>query len=258
MHKSTKPQYSMNLSKTQTQQDVAFQGSIGKHFESGSGSTLDKLRNFPRFVPRQSLSLFLAKHELFKKIVNIHGNIVECGVFQGGGLFSWAQFSAIHEPVNHGRKVIGFDTFSGFPSIDKKDVSRHDDSFKSAGSLKYDKLGELEDGVRLFDLNRPIGHIQKIEYVKGDAIKTIPRYLKQNPHTVIALLYLDFDLLKPTTAAIKHFLPRMPKGSIIAFDELNQSNWPGETIAVMDTIGINNLKIERFDFTPAISYAVIQ
>jgi hypothetical protein len=247
----------MNLSKTQTPQDVAFQESIGKHFENGSGSTLDKLRNFPRFVPRQSLSLFLAKHELFKKIVNIHGNIVECGVFQGGGLFSWAQFSAIHEPVNHGRRIIGFDTFSGFPSIGKKDVSKYDDSFKSTGSLRFDKLAELEDGIRLFDLNRPIGHIPKIECVKGDAIRTIPRFLKQNPHTVVALLYLDFDLHKPTMTAIKNFLPRMPKGAIIAFDELNQSTWPGETIAVMNTIGIPKLKIERFDFTPALSYAVI-
>ena len=49
----------------------------------------------------------------------------------------------------------------------------------------------------------------------------------------------------------------MPKGAIVAFDELNAPNWPGETLAVMETIGIRNLRIERFQLDTLISYAIL-
>jgi hypothetical protein len=49
----------------------------------------------------------------------------------------------------------------------------------------------------------------------------------------------------------------MPKGAIIAFDELNQKQWPGETMAVLEEIGLNRLRIQRVPFTPSISYAVL-
>ncbi|MDE2016823.1 MAG: hypothetical protein KGI57_03860, partial [Hyphomicrobiales bacterium] len=82
--------------------------------------------------------------------------------------------------------------------------------------------------------------------------------VKKNDHLVVALLYLDFDLYEPTKMAIETFVPRMPKGSIIAFDELNQKHWPGETRAVLDTVGLRNLRIRRFPFTPQISYAILE
>ena len=50
----------------------------------------------------------------------------------------------------------------------------------------------------------------------------------------------------------------MPKGSIIAFDEINAEEWPGETLAVMDELGIGNLRIKRFEIGSLISYAVIE
>ena len=36
----------------------------------------------------------------------------------------------------------------------------------------------------------------------------------------------------------------MPKGAIIAFDELNNKNWPGETVALLESIDINILKLK--------------
>ena len=63
-----------------------------------------------------------------------------------------------------------------------------------------------------------------------------------------SLLWLDFDIYEGTKVAIENILPRMPKGSIIAFDELNHPLWPGETVALIDTIGINNLRIKRMPY----------
>ena len=88
-------------------------------------------------------------------------------------------------------------------------------------------------------------------------LKTCTSYLQKNQHLTIALLYLDFDLYEPTKHALKNFVPRMPKGSVIAFDEVNHPDWPGETLAVIEGLGINSLRIERFEFDSMRSYAVI-
>ena len=87
--------------------------------------------------------------------------------------------------------------------------------------------------------------------------KRFPQYIEDNKHLVVSLLYLDFDIYKPTKAAIESLIERMPKGSVIAFDELNQKEWPGETMAVIETLGIRNLEIKRTQFSTAISYAIL-
>lgn len=242
--------------RTQTSNDVAFRDRMATHFDTARGSTADKLDNFPRFVSRQSLSIFLAKTQLFSHVLPVHGAIVECGVFMGGGLFTWAQLSAIHEPMNHNRRVIGFDTFGGFPALDEKDAGAPLEHRKEGG-YRFDGQKELEDCAALHDLNRPIGHIPKVELVAGDATQTIPGYVKTNPHLVVAMLYLDFDLYEPTKAALDAFLPRMPKGAVLAFDELNQAQWPGETQAVLEVVGLRNLRIVRVPYAPALSFAVL-
>ena len=80
-----------------------------------------KISKFPKYVTELDLRNFLFKEEIFKKIINIHGSILEMGVLFGGGLMSWAKLSSIFEPANYSRKIVGFDTFSGFPNITKED-----------------------------------------------------------------------------------------------------------------------------------------
>ena len=241
---------------SQNKNDLKYAMEMELFFKNGIGSKTDKLQNFTKFVSRQTLSIFLAKNEIFKKIKNIQGNIIECGVHLGGGLLAWGNLSAIYEPYNHNRKIIGFDTFDGYQKIKKIDQSIYLKKKLKVG-LPKSSLNEVKKSIELFDLNRPVGHIPKIELVQGNAKKTIPKYLLQNKHLVVSLLYLDFDLYEPTKIAIKNFLPRMPKGSIMVFDELNQKEWPGETIAILEEYGIRSLKINRFTYTPAISYAIL-
>jgi len=50
----------------------------------------------------------------------------------------------------------------------------------------------------------------------------------------------------------------MPKGGIIAFDELNTKKFVGETIATLEIIGIKNLKIKRFPFEPNKCYCILE
>ncbi len=242
----------------QTDIEREYSAAMERYFPRSLGSNLDKLRHFTKFVPRQALSLFLAKNAIFQQVVGVHGHIIECGVFLGSGLMTWAQLSAIYEPVNHMRRVVGFDTFTGFPSIDANDLTGTLLDYTTAGGLSTGAEADVAECLRLYDMNRPLGHISRTELVVGDALQTIPEYLEKNKHLVVAMLYLDFDIFDPTKVAIETFLPRMPKGAVIAFDELGQEYWPGETLALLQTVGIRGVRLQRFPFTPSLSYAILE
>jgi hypothetical protein len=242
---------------SQSQSDLSQFAAVEELFRDDAIDLVEKLEAFPRYASRQALAKFLTKHEIFKRVLPVNGSIVECGVLHGAGLLTWAKLSGIFEPANHVRKVIGFDTFGGFPSIDDKDVKTGQFHELKKGGLTGLPKARVAAASDVYDLNRPIAHIPKIELVEGDVCETAPAYVQANPHLVVALLYLDLDLYEPTKAAIEAFLPRMPKGAVIAFDELNARIFPGETLAVMDTIGLRNLRIERFPFDSYVSFAVL-
>jgi hypothetical protein len=219
-------------------------------------SMVEKLTNFPMYVPRQNLSNFLIKYEIFKQVLEVHGSIIECGTAFGGGLMTFAQLSAIFEPTNHQRRIVGFDTFAGFTRMASEDKGSMSPDAHSKG-MAVDSYAEIERCVELYDANRFVGHVPKVELVRGDATSTIPEYVKNNPQLLVSLLYLDFDVYEPTKVALQQFLPRMPKGAVIAFDELNLRDWPGETVAALQMLDMNKLPLKRFPFGSTISYALV-
>lgn len=222
-------------------------------FDAASISTLDKLEAFPRFATKRSVARFLVKHELFKRILGINGSIVECGVFNGAGLFTWAQLSNIHEPSNHTRKIIGFDTFSGFPGV----VASKDNTGvlqSKKGDLKGSTYDQISLSIEKCNAERYLSHIPNIQLVEGDFMETSSAFLEKNQHTLVSLLYLDFDLYAPTRKALEVFIPRMPKGAIIAFDELNCESFPGETLAMLEMLEIGTHRLERSPIDPWISF----
>jgi len=226
-------------------------------FERNPESWELKMENFPKYVRRQNLTRFLALYEIFKRIINIKGSIVECGVFQGFGIMSWVKLSAIMEPVNLTRRIYGFDTFDGFPALSKKDISKYSSHVKK-GDLFSNSFDELFQLNSIHDSTRFLGHIPKVKLIKGDATQTIPKFVKKHPHLLVSLLFMDFDLYEPTMIALKHFIPRMPKGAIVAFDELDNPLWPGENQAMLEVFKDHIPKIERLDFDPYIGFLVIE
>ena len=240
----------------QTSGDKQYYEGISRYYHSSPGTDLIKLQAFPKFVPISDMNKLLARYHIFQHVLPVHGDIIECGVYRGAGLMSWAHFSAIMEPLNHHRKIRGFDTFKGFAEIHRKDSGNLLEIARKGG-LAANAHDDICEAIRLYDSYRMLGHIPKVSLHPGDATRTIPAFIKKNRHLVVALLYLDFDLYKPTKCAIEHFLPRMPKGAVIGFDELAQEHWPGETMAVLETVGLRNLKIQRLPFQPSVSFAVL-
>lgn len=228
---------------------------IARIFESCPDSVEVRLENFPKYVRRQHLKRFLSLYEIFKLAMPVKGSVVECGVFRGFGLMSWAKLSAMLEPENFMRRIYGFDSFAGFPSVADADQSTHKQTGR--GELASDSYAELTALIREFDSDRFLGHMPKVELVRGDVAETIPKFIEANRHLVVSLLFLDFDLYEPTRIALQHFVPRMPKGAVIAFDELDNRIWPGETMALIDELGMGRLRLQRNEFDPYIGFAVL-
>lgn len=228
---------------------------IERIFSNSPDTVGVKLENFTKYVRRRHLKRFLTLYEIFKQVLPVKGSVVECGVFRGFSLMAWAKLSAMLEPENFSRRVYGFDTFEGFPSVHEYD--QVDLKATTIGELSANSYDELVQLASEFDADRYLGHIPKIELIKGDMTKTIPEFIDQNRHLVVSLLFLDSDLYEPTKTALQYFRPRMPAGSIIAFDELDKPIWPGETMAVLDTLGLASLKLRRTEWEPFISYAVL-
>jgi hypothetical protein len=244
----------MKSFKTETEVEVGRE--IERIFVNCPDRIETKLDNFPKYVRRQHLKRFLVLYELFKLILPIKGSIVECGVFRGFSLMAWAKISAILEPENLTRRIYGLDSFEGFPSLSEAD--RNGAAEAQLGEFRTASYEELSELIRLYDLDRFLGHIPKIKLIRGDAVTTIPEFVRENPHLLVSLLFLDFDLYEPTRVALEQLVPRMPKGAILAFDELDNPIWPGETRALLDTLPLNRLRIQRLDWDPYVGYVVIE
>lgn len=217
----------------------------------------EKLANIGLFVKRQDISKQLFFNEIYKNIANVHGVIMEFGVRWGQNLVTLNNLRGIYEPYNHSRKIIGFDTFDGFPSVDTKDGS-HEIIKKGAFSVTKEYEKYLEKILSYHESECPLSHIKKNFLVKGDAVISLQEYLKQHPETIVAFAYFDFDIYEPTKKCLELIKPHLTKGSVLGFDELNDPQFPGETIAVKEVLGLSNIRIQRNRFSGIQSYVVIE
>jgi hypothetical protein len=215
------------------------------------------LNNLGLFLNRQSLSRILFMHEIYSKIINTHGVVMEFGVRWGQNLALFSAFRGMYEPYNYNRKIIGFDTFSGFPAVSDEDGCSE---LIRVGSCEVVEGYEeyLERILSCHEKFSPISHIKKFELIKGDAVETFERYLKNHPETIVALAYFDFVLYEPTKRCLELLTEHLTKGSVIAFDELNNEDCPGETIALREILGLDHYKIQRSSVTPGPSYFIIE
>lgn len=204
-------------------------------------------------LKRQSLSRILYYSDLYQKILDIPGVICEFGVQWGATLTQLINLRGMYEPFNLSRKVFGFDTFSGFPVMDEKDgnICKVGD-YSTAEN--YEET--LEKILAIHESFSPLPHIKKFELIKGDASLTIDPWLKNNPHAIVSMAIFDMDIYKPTKDVLEKIIPRLTKGSLLVFDELNCQHFPGETMAVNEVLGLNNIALRRHPHQPYCSWAV--
>mgnify|MGYP001568254416 FL=1 len=215
------------------------------------------IANLPLFLRRQDIARILFMDYLYREMIGVHGVIAEFGIRWGRNLPLLESLRGIYEPYNYNRKILGFDTFQGFPNTSEKDGKA---KIIATGTLAvsdgYDAyLGRIMDH---HESGNPVSHIKKYELVKGDASISIKKYLKDHPETIFAFAYFDFDLYEPTKNVLKAIKGHLTKGSVIAFDEVNHKDFPGETLALKEVLGLDTYHLCHNPYGSAQSYLVIE
>jgi hypothetical protein len=204
-------------------------------------------------LKRQAIARIIYYYELYKKIVDVPGVVCEFGVQYGATLAALINLRGMLEPLNYTRHIYGFDTFTGFAAVHEKDGGGVKVGDYTTGEDYFDTLSAILDLHEWFC--RP-SHIRNFTLVKGDATRTFETWLKENPHAVISMAIFDLDVYEPTRAVLQLALPRLVKGSLLIFDEFSCKAFPGETIAVAETLGLNNLALKRSPIQPYCAWAV--
>ena len=238
-------------------EEQAARQSFFDHYKSCPIPEDQVLSNLGLFLNSKTLARLLFLDHMYQQMIDVQGVIMEFGTRWGQNLAVLSALRGIYEPFNRHRKIIGFDTFQGFPSISSKDGAS--DMMKQ-GELAVTENYEayLTRTMELQEQDNPLGHIRKFEVRAGNATVELDAYLRQHPETIISLAYFDFYLYEPTKICLDLIKPRLVKGSILGFDELNDLDSPGETVALMETFGLNNLKLKRYRYASRVSYFVME
>jgi len=179
----------------------------------------------------------MVHYELYKKIINLPGAVVECGVFKGSSLIRWATFRELLEN-KFSRNLIGFDVFGDFPETDFEADKKLREDFvvKSGGPVSIDEL----ENIFAFK------NIENFELLKGNVLQTIPEYLENNPQLRISLLHVDIDVYEPAKVILDSFWKYIVPGGIMVLDDYGI--FPGETKAVDEFIADKKIIIRKFPF----------
>lgn len=155
---------------------------------------------------------------------NVMGDLVECGVFNGGSAAILAHFAARSK---FSRRVWLFDSFEGLPTPTDKDKP-------SASGQKP----ELAVGACKGDINA-VNHIlglvgadmSKVEIVKGRYQDTFPTVSIPQ----IAFLSLDSDWYEAEKSCMEKFYPNVVPKGIVYSDDFYW--WPGCQKAISEYFG---------------------
>lgn len=189
------------------------------------------------------LGNILAHYELYKKIIDLPGDIIELGVFKGNSLIQFATFRELLEN-ERSRKIVGFDSFGAFPKAhtvqsDKKFVDDWNETFcDELLSKEYIEKCLNDKGIGNFEL------------VQGDILSTVDAYIEKNRFLRIALLHIDTDVYEPTQVALEKLFDRVVRGGVIIFDDYGTVE--GETLAIEEFFSkYPEYRLKKFSFSHA-------
>lgn len=210
-------------------------------------SGFDWNSDFLVFLRRQTISRVLYLASLYQMVLEVPGYILEFGRRWGPSFSVFSGLRGIYEPYNYTRGIYGFDTFEGFQG-----VSEHDSDEAEEGSLSSDPnhVGALNKILSLLALDSPLPNLHETNAVKGDIRETLPAWLDENPHAMIAMVIFDMDIYLPTREALDLVVPRLMGNSLLVFDEFSTKSFPGETLALLEKVAPGEFNFQRSPLAP--------
>jgi hypothetical protein len=210
---------------------------------------LELLNGFPIYARRTTIKRFLAHYELFRKTVNLPGDIVELGVYRGLSLLSWANFLEARNIGDRTKKVWGFDNFTGLGEFSPEDGPEYPNVQKVPGGFNPAQYFEqLQEAIKIFDNDRFVPWKSRVELIIGNVEETVPRFIEENPGIRISLLHIDVDLYKPSIVGLKYLFPRVVRGGVVAFDDYASLEFGGESAAVDEFLASERYVLNKLDW----------
>ena len=222
-------------------------------FRESPLTTSDLLINTSLYMTSGSFAKLLFLDEVYRRILHLPGIVMEFGVWLGASTVAFENLRAIHEPYNAQRRIVGFDTFKGYPAdLAFGQEGAHFEQIirDQTYSAPEDYVEHLTQVLEVQAARNPQGHIAKHSLVAGDVRDTVPTYLANHPETLVSLAYFDLATYAPTAACLEALSPYFMPGSIIVFDELGHDQYPGETVAYRQFLSGRSFTINRSRFLP--------
>ena len=202
------------------------------------------------YMRSSALVKILVLNDLFRRIHNVPGCIMEFGTRWGQNLIVFENLRAIYEPFNKTRKIIGFDTFEGYQgssNLDKASAIFSEGTYQTTENYP-DYLRQL---LSIHEGNNVLGHVSAgHEVIAGNVSNTVASFLELQPATIVALAYFDIGLYTPTKDALQAIKPHLVPGSVILLDQLTWAESPGEAVAFKETFQRSEYTIEKCALTP--------
>lgn len=210
---------------------------------------LERIDQLGLYTSLPALRRFLYFERLYQLIRGVPGSIFVFGVRWGRDLALWQVLRDLLDSHYHARKLVGFDTFEGFPSVSEADGPAPAARVGAYGVTEgYE--AHLAEVLRERERLTRFAHMERTVLVKGDAPAELARHLDAHPETMVALAYFDLDLYEPTRDCAALIRPFLVQGAVVAFDEIMLPSFPGETRAAREVFG-TNLPLRRFEVSPS-------
>jgi hypothetical protein len=205
---------------------------------------------------KQIISSYRFWYEHIKKnAFKNDGDIFEFGVYRGNSLITAA---LILKELNSKKKIYGFDTFEGFPSLSKIDdlnqfkknkyfSKKFQNEFKNFLKLKKTLTKNKKFNCNNISTSGDFSEssyehvMEKIEYfklnnvklIKGEFKKTVPEFFNKN-NINISSCNIDCDLYDGYRLLLPYVYQNLSKKGYIYLDEYYSLKFPGAKIATDD------------------------
>ena len=184
--------------------------------------------------------------EIYKKITDLPGDILEFGVYKGTSIVRLLSFRELLEN-GASRKVVGFDAFGKFPADLESETDRD-------FARNFDDLGGYGISRPELDKHLKSKGLRNFELIEGDIRETLPEYVKNNPSLKIALLHIDVDVYEPSKVILEALWDRIVPGGILMLDDYALIE--GETVAVDEFFAGMDIRIRKPQYFHSPSYII--
>jgi len=187
----------------------------------------------------------------FKSILqnNIEGDFVETGVWKGGNLILIQKLIEKYDIKE--KKIIGYDTFEGFPK-----GTNFDKDFKNVNAEDYflskdnvENSDSFNSSVSINDVKRNFNDNSKINnnliLIKGKTQESLLD--EKNIPKKISLIRLNTSFYESTKIELEILYPRLQKGGYLIIDDYGF--WQGSRKAVDDYFNDKKIALHFVDHT---------